>query len=197
MQEIAGSSPAGGTTGAQALSGIVDCANAREDLGSKAFVRLLEVPMNRVVLPLLVSLAVLAAAPFAQASDASLKKALKPYETRLTTDIGYLSNFSAPSKSAAPAALTKLSKIRSDLTGATKAATGQQASTSSGRKGRTQVLSALHDATVAAGDAQACATAARFGNKSTAKRDAKAEQGEINKAIPLFESGGKLLHLFS
>jgi hypothetical protein len=144
--------------------------------------------MKRLVLPL----GLLAAAPLAQASNASLEKALKPYETRLTTDISYLSNFSAPSKKAAPAALTKLSKINSDLSGATKAATGQQASTSSGRKGRTQVLSALHEATVATSDARACATAARSGKKSTAK----SEQSEINKAIPLFESGGELLHLF-
>jgi len=58
------------------------------------------------------------------------------------------------------------------------------------------VLSALHDATVAANDARASATAARSGIRSTAKRDAKKEQSEINKAIALFESGGRLLHLF-
>jgi hypothetical protein len=163
---------------------------------SKAFIGLLVVAMKRSALPLLVLLAPLVPAPLAQASDASLKQALKPYETRLTTDIGYLSGFSAPSRSAAPAALRKLSKAGSDLTGASEAATRQQASTSSGRKGRALVLSGLHDATVAAGDARACATAARSGNRSTAKRDANAEQSEINKAIASFESGGKLLHLF-
>jgi hypothetical protein len=163
---------------------------------SKTFVRLLEVAMKRVALSILVLLGMLAAAPLAQASDASLTKALKRYETRLTTDIGYLSSFSAPSRKAAPAALHKLSNVSRDLTGATSAATGQQASTSSGRKGRTQVLSGLHDATLAASDARATAAAARSGKRSTARRDAKEEQREINKAIPLFESGGKLLHLF-
>jgi hypothetical protein len=152
--------------------------------------------MKRTALLLPVLVAVLAAAPFAQANDASLTKALKRYETRLTTDIGYLSSFAAPSKNGARAALSKLSKVRSDLGGATNAANGQQASTASGRKGRAQVLSALHDATVAASDARASATAARSGLRSTAKRDAKNELSEINKAIALFESGGRLLHLF-
>ena len=58
------------------------------------------------------------------------------------------------------------------------------------------MLSGLHDATLAASDARAAAAAARSGKRSTARRDAKEEQREINKAIPLFESGGKLLHLF-
>jgi hypothetical protein len=152
--------------------------------------------MKRVALPLLVSFGVLAVAPLAQASDASLKHALKAYQARLTADIGYLASFSAPSKSAAPASLSKLSKIRGDLTGAAQAATGQQASTPSGRKGRTLVLSGLNDAIIAVGDARASATAARSGDRSTAKNDAKVELSEINKAIPLFESGGRMLHLF-
>lgn len=151
---------------------------------------------HAAVLLLLFSFGLLAAVPIAQANDSSLTKALKRYENRLTTDIGYLSGFTVPSRKAASAVLAKLTKVRTDLAGATHAAGARQASTSSGRKGRTQVLSALHDATVAASDAQSCATAARSGNRSTAKRDAKAEQSEINKAIPLFESGGKLLHLF-
>ncbi len=152
--------------------------------------------MKRVMLPLLVSLGVLAVAPVAQANDASLEHALKPYKARLTSDIGYLSSFSAPSKRAASGALSTLSKVRADLDGATRAANGQQASTSSGRRGRTEVLSAFHDATLAAGDAQASAKAAHAGHSSTAKRDAGEEQTEINSAIPLFESGGGLLHLF-
>jgi hypothetical protein len=150
--------------------------------------------MTRLVL--LVLLGLLALAPLAQASDATLEKAMKAYEKRLTNDISYLSSFSAPSKHAAPSTLSKLSRIGSDLAGATKAATRQQASTSSGRKGRTQILAALHDATAAKSDAKASATAARAGKTSTAKRDAKTEQSQITKAIPLFESGGKLLKLF-
>jgi hypothetical protein len=162
---------------------------------SKSFIHL-PVPMKRVALPLLVSFGMLVAAPLAQASDASLTRAVKPYKTRLTADIGYLSSFSVPSKSASSGVVRRLSKIRNDLNGATRAASGQQASTSSGRKGRTLVLSALHDATVATADARACATAAGSGNRSGANRDQRQEQTEIQKAIPLFESGGRLLHLF-
>ena len=152
------------------------------------------VSMTRLIL--LVLLGLLALAPLAHASDATLEKAMKAYEKRLTTDISYLANFSVPSKKAAPSTLSKLSRIVNDLAGATKAATRHQASTSSGRKGRTQILAALHDATAATSDAKACATAARAGKRSTAKRDSKAEQRQIDKAIPLFESGGKLLKLF-
>ncbi|MGP0036132.1 MAG: hypothetical protein ACLP4R_16395 [Solirubrobacteraceae bacterium] len=153
-------------------------------------------PVSLTRLILLGLLGLLVLVPLAQASDATLQKAMRPYDKRLTTDISYLSNFSAPSKKAAPSTLSKLSTISSDLSGAIKAASGQQASTSSGRKGRTQILAALHYATAATNDAKACATAARVGKRSTAKRDAKTEQSQINKAIPLFESGGKLLKLF-
>jgi hypothetical protein len=152
--------------------------------------------MKRFVLWLFVSLGVLMIPPLALASDASLKGALKPYEGRLTTDIGYLSSFSASSRSAADLRQLAQRGSRGDLFGATRAASHQQASSSSGRKGRTLVLSALADATVAAGDARASAIAARSGNRSAAKRYGREEQSGINKAIPLFESGSKLLHLF-
>jgi hypothetical protein len=162
---------------------------------AKALIRAV-VPLKRIGLPLLVSLGLLVVPPLARGSDITFRRALRPYVTRLTADIGYLSSFSTPSKSAAGGVLQRLSKIRSDLTGATRAATRQRASTNSGRTGRVRVLSALHDATAAAGDASACATAARAGNRSAAKGDQTREQSEINKAIPLFESGGKLLRMF-
>jgi hypothetical protein len=152
--------------------------------------------LNRACLSLLVSIAVLAGAPLASASDASLEHALKAYEKRLTADIGYLSTFSAPSRGGAGSVLSRLAKIRTDLTGAQSAAIRNQASTSAGRRGRTEVLAALKDALLATGDAQASATAARKGQHSTATHDAGAERREINKAIPLFESGGMALHLF-
>lgn len=158
--------------------------------------RLLEVAMKRVALPLLVVLGLVAVTPIAQASDQSLRRALQPYKARLTADIGYLASFTAPTKSNAAAALRRLSGVRSDLNGATRAATGQQASTSSGRKGRTLVLSGLEHAITAAGDARASASAARSGNRATATRDARHERGEINHVVTLFESGGRLLHLF-
>jgi hypothetical protein len=152
--------------------------------------------MKRLAPLVFALLGLLAAAPLAAASDVSLRTALKPYEARLTTDIGYLSSFSAPSRSAAPAVLSMLSKVRSALSGATLAASRQQGSSSSGRKGRAQVLSALGYATAAADEAGASANAARAGNRSAAKLDAKQEQSKITKAIPLFKSGGSLLHLF-
>jgi hypothetical protein len=152
--------------------------------------------MKRWLLPLLLVAGLLASAPLAQASDASLKHALSPFKSRLTADIAYLAGFKSPSKSAAGGVLRKLSKIGHDLSGATQAANGQQASTNSGRRGRTLVLSGLHHASLATSDAQASARAARAGKRATAKSDAKNEQTEINKAIPQFEQGGRLLHLF-
>lgn len=145
---------------------------------------------------LLVAVGLLAAAPLAQASDASLKRAVKVYEGRLTKDIGYLANLKLPSRSAAPTVLRRLSKIRNDITGATRAAKGQHGSSSSGRKARTKLLSALSDASAATGSARACAKAARAGNRAAAKSDLKVELRDVNKAIPLFESAGRLLNLF-
>lgn len=141
-------------------------------------------------------LALLIVVPLAQASDASLERALKAYKGRLTVDIAYLSNFSVPSHKAAATVLHKLSKVRSDLSGARRAATHQQASSSSARKGQALVLSALRDVLAAESDAHACAAAVRSADRAAAKRDQAKEQSEVNKAIPLFESGGKLLHLF-
>jgi hypothetical protein len=154
------------------------------------------VSFRALVLLLALSLGLIVAAPLAQASDASLKHALKAYQTRLTSDIGYLASFKAPSKHGAGTALSKVSKIDGDLKGATKAARGQQGSSSAGRKGRTQILSALKDASAAASAAKASATAAQDGKGGAAKSDAKQERTDINKAIPLFEAGGKALHLF-
>lgn len=144
----------------------------------------------------LVAIGLLVGAPPAQASDASLRRALRSYETRLAADIGYLSSFTMPTRSRAPAVLRRLSSVRTDLNGATGAAERNRASTGSGRVGRAQVLSALHYAITATIDAQLCASAARVGNRARARRDARAEQRAINQAIPLFEAGGKRLHLF-
>jgi hypothetical protein len=145
---------------------------------------------------ILASLATVLTTGVAQASDASLKNALKAYEMRLTSDIGSLSSFTVPSKNAANGVLGKLSTIAKDLSGATRAANGQQASTSTGRTGRIEVLSALNYASTATRDARASASAAKAGKSSTARSDQSQEQSAINKAIPLFESGGKKLHLF-
>jgi len=121
---------------------------------------------------------------------------MKAYKSRLTTDISYLSNFAAPSRAAAAGVLTKLSKVSRDLTDARNTLKGQRASTSSVAKGRTEVLQALSDSLAASADARSSASAARSDKRATAARDAKAEKHEIGLAIPLFESGGKALHLF-
>lgn len=145
---------------------------------------------------LLIGAALLISAPLAHANDAGIRRVMKPYKTRLTVDIAYLSNFSAPSRKAAPAALRKLSSIGIDLHGASRALARQTASSANGRRGRADVLSALRDALAAASDAHSSAAAARAGHVATARRDAKAEQRHIGQAIPKFEAGGRLLHLF-
>ena len=141
-------------------------------------------------------LGLLASAPLAQASDRSLEHAIAPYKGRLTSDIGYLANFSAPSRHSAPGVQTRVARILGDLAGVTSAANSQHASSNSVRHGQSLVLSALHYATLAADDARVSAGAARSGNGAGARNDARAEQHQINRAIPLFESGGRLLHLF-
>jgi hypothetical protein len=152
--------------------------------------------VSRAVVPVLFLLSLLTAAPLAQASDRSLERAIAPYKSRLTSDIGYLSNFAAPSRHSAPGVQTRVARILGDLAAVTSAAKGQRASSSSVRHGQSLVLSALHYATLAAEDARASAGAARSGNGAGARGDARAELSQINRAIPLFESGGHLLHLF-
>jgi hypothetical protein len=149
----------------------------------------------------LVLLALLAAAAgslaqVASANDASVKRAFKTYDKRLTKDIAYLANFKTPGKRSSGSVLSHVRKIRADLKGAENAQKGKKASTAGGRKGRQEVLAALHDAGTAAGSARTSAIAVRGGHHSAAKHDARQEQTAINKAIPLFESGGKKLHLF-
>ena len=152
--------------------------------------------IKRFMLPLVICLSLGALAPLAMASDSSLENALKLYKSKLTVNIAYLANFKAPSKSGAATALRKLSKIKGDLNGAKNAATANQGSTASGKAARTQVISGLGDALTSLGDDQKSATAAKSGKASTAKSDAKAGFKEINKAIPLLESGGMKLKLF-
>jgi hypothetical protein len=152
--------------------------------------------MKRALLPLLILLGLLAAAPVGLASDKSLENALKPYKSKLAADVAYLASFKAPNKSKAGAALRKLSTITHDLTGAKNAAASNQASSSKGNIGRSEVIAGLSDALVAAADGKASSSAAKSGRVSTAKAEAKAELKETNKAIPLLESGGMKLGLF-
>ena len=152
--------------------------------------------MRRAALRWFVLLAVLAAPATASASDASLEHSLSGYQSKLTADIGFLASFSTPSRAGAGGVLARVSTVQSDLAGATRAASGQQASSGPGRQGRTLVLSALGEASTAASDARAAAADARAGNGSAARGAAGRERAAIAQAIPRFEQGGRLLHLF-
>jgi hypothetical protein len=154
------------------------------------------VRMRRSITSLAAASCLLVAAPPAHASDASFKRALKPFAARLTRDIGYLANFSVPARKVAAQALRRIAAIRRDLAAATRAATVNHASSRSGRKGRALVLAGLHDATAAAGEARACATAVIAGHRAAAKRDCRREQRLVAEAIRALEAGGRLLHLF-
>lgn len=152
--------------------------------------------IKRTTISLVVVLGALVPVAPAQASDKTLEKALKPYKSKLTVDVAYLANYAAPSKSKASSALKELSKVKGDLNGALKAATDNQASSSKGKTGRTEVIAGLKDALKANAEAQASANAAKSGKSSTAKSDAKTEKSEIDKAIAPLEAGGKALGLF-
>lgn len=152
--------------------------------------------MRRIALFLVMVVVVLASSVPAWASDSTLRNALKPYKMRLTADVAYLAVFKVPSKAKAGTVSVKLPKIEKDLLGATQAANANQASTKNGRKARAQVLAGLHDALAATDSARACVNAVKAGKAPAAKSDRKLEQSNINKAIPLLESGGKLLKLF-
>jgi hypothetical protein len=167
-----------------------------ESSGSHHSVLLLEVSMKRVAVPMLVLFSLLALASTGLASDASLKSALKPYKKKLTSDVAYVATFKAPAKSKAGAAEKKLKRIKTDVTGAKNAATGQQASTSKGTTARADVLKGLGYVLIAIKDANSSAAAAKSGKASTAKKDAKAAVKETNKAIPPLEAGGTDLGLF-
>jgi formate-dependent nitrite reductase cytochrome c552 subunit len=145
---------------------------------------------------LTVAVGALVIAPAASASDSTLKNALKPYSSKLTSDIAYLATFPTPSKSTAGSVSKHLSKIEKDLKGAQRAAQDNQASSSKGTTGRSEVLTGLGDAIKATADANASVAAARAGKKSTAKNDAKSARSEISKAVPVLEAGGKALGLF-
>ena len=150
--------------------------------------------MKRIALS--VVLGGLVIAPAATASDSSLTNALKPYKAKLTSDIAYLATFQAPSKGAAGGVGKKLAKIEKDLKAVRGAAQANQASSSKGATGRSEVLAGVGDALTATGDAKASVAAARAGKKATAKKDAKAARAEIAKAVPVLEAGGHALGLF-
>jgi hypothetical protein len=153
-------------------------------------------PGRSVIVLALLAAAIGALAPPASANDASVRRAFKTYEKKLTKDISYLASFKTPTRRSSGTVLKHVAGIRRDLRGAERAQKGKRASTAKGRTGRQQILTALSDANSAAGQARASALAIRGGHRAAARGDARKEQRIVNKAIALFEAGGKKLHLF-
>ena len=108
--------------------------------------------MSRNILIVAGVVASLAFPALAQASDASFKNAVLPYQTELGTDLVFLAGLtSAPSKSAAPSDASKLRTAQSQLAACARAARSQKPSSSAGRKAQAEMLQGLALAYSAAG----------------------------------------------
>lgn len=154
--------------------------------------------MPRRILTLCGLLPALAFPAMAQASDSSLIHALSPYKNALTADVITLATLEAPpAKSAVPSWTSKLQKAQSDFATVARVARGQTASTSTGRKAQSEVLSALSYAYGAAGDGLAAMTAVRQNNGSAAKTDIANERVQVARSLTPFSEAGKTLGLFN
>jgi hypothetical protein len=134
----------------------------------------------------------------AQASDASMIRALAPYKATLTTDIILLAETnSVPTKSTAASVYSHLKKVQSDLATVARIARGQSPSSAKGRTAQSQVLTALSDAYGAAGDGLAAVAAVQAGKTAAARTDIANEQAMTGRSLPYFEASGKALGLFN
>lgn len=134
----------------------------------------------------------------AQASDASMVRALAPYKATLTSDIILLAETnSVPTKATAASVWSHLKKVQSDLAAVARVARSQKPSTSKGRSAQSQVLTALSDAYGAAGDGLAAVLAVQSGKTAAAKTDIANEQAMTGRSLPYFEASGKALGLFN
>lgn len=153
--------------------------------------------MPRRILILCGLLPALAMPAMAQASDASMVRALVPYKNALTADFLVMAALNAvPPKSSVTAFTTKLQRAQSDMATVGRVARGQTPSTASGRNLKATLLVGLSYAYGAAGDGLAAMAALRAGKTSTATADIKNEQNEVAKAIVPFSSVGRALGLF-
>ncbi len=138
--------------------------------------------------------ATLAFPSLAQASDASLKNAVLPYQAELSTDIVFLAGLtSAPSKSAAPSDASKLRTAQSQLAACAGAARSQKASSSAGRKAQAEILQGLALAYSTAGYGLDAMAAVEAGKTPVATSDIAGEQREFKAAIGPLEAGGAAL----
>lgn len=154
--------------------------------------------MPRRTLMLCGLLPALAFPAMAQASDASLVRALAPYKATLTNDVIFVAEVTAPPTSAtAGAYASHLTQIQKDMATVGRVARGQTPSTSAGRSAQSEALSGLSYVYGAAGDGLAAIAAVRAGKAAAARTDVANLRAEVAKAIPPFEKSGKTLGLFN
>ncbi len=133
----------------------------------------------------------------AQASDATMVRALAPYKATLTADIILLAETSSvPTKATASSVWSHLKKAQSDFSTVGRVVRGQKPSTSTGRSAQSQALTALGDVYGAAGDGLAAVLAVQTGKTAAAKTDIANLQLETGRSLPDFEASGKALGLF-
>ncbi len=150
--------------------------------------------MSRNILMVAGVVASLALPSLAQASDASFRNALSPYQAELSTDIVFLAGLtSAPSKSAAPADTSKLRTAQSQLAACARAARSQQPSSSAYRKAQAELLQGLALAYSTAGYGLDAMAAVEAGKTPVATSDIAGEQREFKTAIGPLEAGGAAL----
>lgn len=149
-------------------------------------------------IPVILALAAMLALPMtAQASDASLKRALLPYKGTLTVAILYLAGLNtAPNKSAAKTVEGHAATFQGDFATVIRVARSQKASTNAGKKAVAQLLTALSDTYGAAGDAKAAAVAAAGGHAATAQADINKSQNLVKASLAPYQAAGKAFGLF-
>jgi len=154
--------------------------------------------MSRRILLLCGLLPALAFPTLAEASDASMVRAIAPYRNTIEADVLVLAALNqVPPKASDAAFTTKLGRAQRDMATVGKVVRGQTPSSSTGRKAQANVLVAVSDAYGAAGDGLAAMAALRAGKTSTARADIGNEQTEVAKSIPYFSAAGKALGLFT
>ena len=149
-------------------------------------------------LPLILALAAMLALPVtAQASDASLKRALLPYKNTLTIAILYLAGLdAAPAKSQGKTVESRAATFQSDFAKVEQVARSQKASTSAGRKAIGELMLALGDTYTAAGDLKAAGAAAAAGKASTAQAYVNKSQSRVKSSLVPYQAAGKAFGLF-
>jgi len=147
----------------------------------------------------ILALAAMLALPVtAQASDASLKRALLPYKGTLQVAILYLAGLNtAPSKSAAKAEEGHAATFQSDFAKVAKIARTQKPSTRAGRTALSDLLTALNDTYGAAGYAKTAGVQAAAGHASAAQAYINKSQNLVKASLGDYGNAGKTFGLFA